>query len=360
VDGYGIFLSKPYRMVDLDHCLQRVLAAANIRVTPLDRATNAERTPARSSEAQPGGAPPSRRPVLGKADGRDDESSGQWSAELSRQLADRAAQQQAVDPGVAKAARRAALMAYDRARSRRLRLVLGFAIGAALGSAIAILGVMAGVLPDPLSIARTEAAPPVETVTGALAAIPPEARPSSPAPVSASLAANVPQMPTAEPQASQPPAATEAHPAPAAPEPAAPSPPPPAPATKMEPMTSGQSASVEPESNQTPLGREEVKEVQARLRSFGFNPGPIDGTAGTMTAGAVTRYQQARGEQQTGTIDRELLAQLRQDPTPQPAQRAVRPEPRAAHPPPPRRADPFEPVRAASERFGQWLDSWLR
>jgi peptidoglycan hydrolase-like protein with peptidoglycan-binding domain len=43
------------------------------------------------------------------------------------------------------------------------------------------------------------------------------------------------------------------------------------------------------------LGREEAKEIQARLRSFGFNPGPVDGVPGGLTEGAITRYQQNRG-----------------------------------------------------------------
>ena len=66
-----------------------------------------------------------------------------------------------------------------------------------------------------------------------------------------------------------------------------------------------------------PLRGEEVREVQKRLQGFGFNPGPADGVAGRMTAGAVMSYQQSRGQPQTGDIDRELLEQLRQDPAPQ-------------------------------------------
>ncbi len=79
-----------------------------------------------------------------------------------------------------------------------------------------------------------------------------------------------------------------------------------------------------------------------------------------MTEGAVRRYQQDRGQPQTGEIDNALLQQLRQDPAPpavqQVAQRAARP----ARSPAPRRSDPFEPVRAAGNRFGQWMDSLVR
>jgi peptidoglycan hydrolase-like protein with peptidoglycan-binding domain len=130
----------------------------------------------------------------------------------------------------------------------------------------------------------------------------------------------------------------------------------------VEPGTPEQPASVKPPSNPAPLAREEVKEVQSRLRSLGFNPGPVDGDAGAMTAAAVTNYQQSRGQAQTGLIDRDLLAQLRQDPAPQPAPRIARadPPPRAAQSVPPRRSDPFEPVRSAGDRVGRWLQSLVR
>jgi peptidoglycan hydrolase-like protein with peptidoglycan-binding domain len=121
-----------------------------------------------------------------------------------------------------------------------------------------------------------------------------------------------------------------------------------------------QPAAVEPMANQAPLQRDEVKEIQARLQSFGFNPGPADGTPGAMTAGAVLRYQQERGQAQTGTIDRDLLEQLRQDPAPQVAQSTATPGARATRSPGPRRSDPFDSVRTAGNRLGRWLDSRLR
>jgi hypothetical protein len=68
--------------------------------------------------------------------------------------------------------------------------------------------------------------------------------------------------------------------------------------------------------SQVRLERNKIQEVQTRLRSFGFNPGPIDGAVGTKTAEAVIKYQQARGQLQTGTVNRELLEQLRQDAAP--------------------------------------------
>lgn len=88
-----------------------------------------------------------------------------------------------------------------------------------------------------------------------------------------------------------------------------------------------------------PLQREEMRELQKRLRGFGYNPGPIDGAAGRLTTAAVMHYQQDRNRSQTGRADRELLDQLREDPLPQvamappeqrTAQRVVRPTRTAA------------------------------
>jgi peptidoglycan hydrolase-like protein with peptidoglycan-binding domain len=112
-----------------------------------------------------------------------------------------------------------------------------------------------------------------------------------------------------------------------------------------------------------PLARDEVREVQTRLLSFGFNPGPLDGTAGPMTRGAATRYQQDRGQPQTGMVDRQLLEQLRQDPAPPVAvaQRAA--PPGVQHAAYARRAqpsDPFESLRAAGDRLGRWMQSLTR
>jgi CheY-like chemotaxis protein len=348
VKGRGMFLSKPYRMVDLDHCLQRFLADPSIG--------RLEGGP-RPSRPQLGAAPPIRRPARGNDVGPGGDISEEWASDLSRQLSERAARQQAVEPGAAKAARRAALTAYERARSRRLRLAVGFAIGAIAGSAIAILGPMAG-LPDPLSAMGTQSASSVEMPTGKPASIEPETK-SSP-----SVTASLPSTPAAAPETNQAPA-TSIQPAPAPPEPAAASPPsrpestapaqPPSTAG-IEPGKAGQAAAVEPAA--TPLGRDEVREVQTRLRSFGFSPGPIDGAAGTMTTRAVMRYQQARGQGQTGTVDRELLTQLREDPAP--AEQTATPEPRPNRVARPRRSDPFDSMRTAAQRAGHWLDSLLR
>jgi peptidoglycan hydrolase-like protein with peptidoglycan-binding domain len=112
-----------------------------------------------------------------------------------------------------------------------------------------------------------------------------------------------------------------------------------------------------------PLGRDEIREVQTKLLSFGFNPGPLDGTAGPMTRNAATRYQQDRGQPQTGMVDRPLLEQLRQDPTP-PVAVAQRAAPsgvqRAAYARRGQSSDPFESLRAAGDRLGRWMQSLTR
>jgi len=310
MEGGGIFLSKPYRLIDLDYCLQRVLST--------DRA----QTDLGASNPRPGGASPNRRPAPHKADGRGDETFKQSMADLSRQLAERAARQRAIDPAAAKAARRAALQAYDRTRGRRLRLVMGFALGAVVGSVMANLLATVG---SPLG-AAAPTAPALSEVASATS-IPDrfestEASPPSPP-------ANVPP---AQPSS----------------------------VVKVGSARPEQPASVAPLPNPTPLRREEVKEVQARLQSFGFNPGPADGVVGTRTASAVMRYQQERGQLQTGTVDRELLDLLRQDTAPQLAQNATSSDGQAARSRGRRRSDPFQPVWAAANRVGQWLEAQVR
>jgi CheY-like chemotaxis protein len=164
LDGYGTFLSKPYRLVDLDYCLQKVLATASIPDNETGGAVTADpatKTNPAPGKAQPGNASPNRPPARGKADRRGDEISDPSMAELSRRLAERAARQRAVDPGAAKAAHRAALQAYDRARARRQRLALAFAVAAIASSGIAYLFPTVGseaVPPSPSAAARPDPA----------------------------------------------------------------------------------------------------------------------------------------------------------------------------------------------------------
>jgi CheY-like chemotaxis protein len=345
--GYGVFLSKPYRMVDLDHCLQRVLVVANRSAGATSRAAMEPGLGRRqASSATPSSPTPSKRPVAPRADGGADDVSGEWMAALSRQLGARAAQQQEVDKAAAKAARRAALQAYDRARERRVRLLLGFAIGAVIASALVIfLGPMVDPPSDPLSATTAESSPAEVAAAQPPAATPPPVPSAPPEPVTPPQLQPIAPAPPQQAAAASPPDTANREPA------ATPS---------MEPRAPEPPASAQP--NPARLARDEVREVQSRLRSMGFNPGPIDGDAGSMTTAAAMHYQQARGQSQTGLIDRDLLAQLREDPTPQPAPHVARadPPPRAMPPPGPRRSDPFEPVRAAGDRFSRWLNSLVR
>ena len=241
-------------------------------------------------------------------------------AALWRRAAERSAQRSAVDPDMAAQARHAALLACDRARTRRLTWLLSLAAGAIGGTAIAALVAAISASPPPTS--ASVAAPSV-----AVAQEPPsrslEASAVEPAPAPAAVV-------------------SEAQPPPAETAPSASAP------------------------NDPPLQSDEVREVQTRLRSFGFNPGPVDGVAGRMTEGAVLRYQQQRAQQRTGAVDRQLLEQLRQDPAPkaqvprQVARRPTRPDPRPTPAPAARRADPMQPLKDGLDGLGRWIDSLLR
>jgi peptidoglycan hydrolase-like protein with peptidoglycan-binding domain len=114
-----------------------------------------------------------------------------------------------------------------------------------------------------------------------------------------------------------------AAPAPAAPPPAAavPAAPDPsaaaaAPAAPDPSATAAAPAAPDPTAAATQMPTAEVREVQNRLRAMGFNPGPVDGSVGPLTENAAKRYQQARGLEVTGAVDRNLLAQLRQETPP--------------------------------------------
>jgi CheY-like chemotaxis protein len=332
VEGYGMFLSKPYRLADLDYCLERVLATARIPASETGGAMTADLSmkanPA-PGNAQPGSVHPNGPPASYEADGRDDDVSKPSIADLSRRLAERAARQGPVDPAVAKEARRAALEAYDCTRTRRRRLVLGLAGGAIVCSTIIYLA---------------------PTVGSRAGAPPPRAPLPEPALlVSIAVATPIPALPDpTSPSTSPSPATNVAYTSPVRP------------AAKEAPAAESQQALGEMALNEVPLQRDEAKEVQARLRSFGFNPGLVDGDPGPMTEGAIRQYQQSRRQPQTGKVDRELLEQLRHDPAPKIVQRTAGPYARPTPSPDPRRPSPFESVRVAGDRLGQWLDSKLR
>ena len=326
----GMFLSKPYRLADLDYCLQKVLAPLRIATSETAADPSSQANPA-PGKAQPSSVHPNGPPASEEAGGRNDDVSKLLIAELSRRLAERAARQRAVDPTAVKTARRAALEAYDRTRARRQRLVLGLAGGAIACSSIIYL---------------------VPTPGSRVAASPSVALPESALLLSIAVATPIPALPDLalpSPAPSPSPAINVAYASAVVPA-----------AVQAAPAADGQLALAEMAPNEAPLRRDEAREVQARLRSFGFNPGPVDGDLGAMTEGAIRRYQQNRGQPQTGKVDRELLQQLRHDPAPKIVQRTAGSYARPTPSPEPRRPNPFESVRAAGDRLGQWLDSRLR
>lgn len=294
----------------------------------------------KAGEAPPGGVRRDARKLLRELDGPVDEHFKQSVAGLSSQLGERAARQSTSDPRAAAEARRAALQAYDLARAQRWKTALR-----AAGVVVATVGVACFTVfiamppdqPSPRPMASRERAVPIE-----LAAVEPTPA-TIPAPPPAANTPSPPVPPAAlaiEPVVAEVAPVTASEPAPVGPAPVGP-------------------ASAEP----PPLRRDEVREVQTKLYSFGFNPGPIDGAVGSMTRAAIAQYQQNRDQPQTGTVDRELLEQLRQDPAPQVAapqvaQRSARPGPaRATGSSAARSSDPFEPLRTAANRFEQWVQS---
>jgi hypothetical protein len=96
-----------------------------------------------------------------------------------------------------------------------------------------------------------------------------------------------------------------------------------------------------------PLPWADIREAQGRLKSLGFDPGPIDGSAGPQTTAAVTKFEQAHGLPQTGVIDKDVLAALRREPgstpppPPAPRPRAQTNQYAAAPPAASRQSNPF-------------------
>lgn len=103
----------------------------------------------------------------------------------------------------------------------------------------------------------------------------------------------------------------------------------------------------------------DIRELQGRLQSLGFDPGPIDGASGPKTIAAVIRYQQVHGLQPTGVADKDMLAELRREPgstapppAPPPRARSTQSYQYASSPPP--RARQSNPLVDALDRlFGR-------
>lgn len=235
-------------------------------------------------------------------------------SDFSRRLGERAAKRTAAGPITAAHERQEALRAYDRARRRKQILVGGFVAGGLIALAIASLAPPSGSppgLPTDIAAAAEPAPQVVAPVTTTTAAVEP---PAPPPPVQI---ASLSDVPVAAP--SQPAAEAPAQPAP----------------------------------GPQPLRPDEVREVQQKLRGFGFDPGPLDGTTGRRTVAAVMRYQESRNLPQTGDVDSDLLEMLRQDRAPE-----------VALPPPPPPRPQYRTRTARQEnpldRLGRWIDSIVR
>lgn len=236
-------------------------------------------------------------------------------ADLSRGLGERLASRP--DALAAAEKRRAALADHDRERSQRLRSVLvttgGGVLSGCIAWAVVMLAQPVDEVPLPAAAAHELRAPVEAAVVAA----------SPPPPVEVAATG-----PVSIPSATRPPAAV-----------AEPSPP--------------------------PLSRDEVRELQTRLRGFGFKPGPIDGAAGPMTLAAATRYREDRGLGRAEVIDRDLLDDLRADPAPRIVVARAAPAPRPARdrPAQPRQAmrgDGFDGLRVAMQDLERWFQSMGR
>jgi hypothetical protein len=121
--------------------------------------------------------------------------------------------------------------------------------------------------------------------------------------------ASAPVAPT--PVASAPQATAPQATAPLAPTPPVPTPPV-APSVSAPAVTKANPPST-PTGGTRPLSNDEVRETQAWLKAFGFDPGPLDGLPGSRTMAAVKRYQATRQAEETGLLNRSLLQQVRKD-----------------------------------------------
>jgi hypothetical protein len=121
--------------------------------------------------------------------------------------------------------------------------------------------------------------------------------------------ASAPVAPT--PVASAPQATAPQATAPLAPTPPVPTPPV-APSVSAPEVTKANPPST-PTGGTRPLSNDEVRETQAWLKAFGFDPGPLDGLPGSRTMAAVKRYQATRQAEETGLLNRSLLQQVRKD-----------------------------------------------
>ena len=133
----------------------------------------------------------------------------------------------------------------------------------------------------------------------------------APAPDANCIEAQAPTPVAPTPVASAPQATAPQATAPLAPTPPVPTPPV-APSVSAPAVTKANPPST-PTGGTRPLSNDEVRETQAWLKAFGFDPGPLDGLPGSRTMAAVKRYQATRQAEETGLLNRSLLRQVRKD-----------------------------------------------
>ncbi|HZQ00139.1 MAG TPA: peptidoglycan-binding protein [Reyranella sp.] len=265
-------------------------------------------------------------------------------ADLSSRLRQRMAQHPPTDPISALKRRQAALKAYDEQRRQKLWLIAGgfgcMVAAGALAWGIVMFAAAGRPASDravgPVQTAHMEPAAPVQTAS----ATPDQA----PAPDAVAVEVTTVPAPDAQPVETR---QAEARPADAQP-------------------PDAQTANTKPEP--PPLPRRDIIAAQQLLAEFGFDPGPIDGTAGPRTLEAVSRYEESRGLPRTGALDAAMLQRLRQDPAPKvmvaqrPASPPPQPQPQYAQAEPPQRRTPavFRPVEMAGRQITIWLSSVFR
>lgn len=90
---------------------------------------------------------------------------------------------------------------------------------------------------------------------------------------------------------------------------------PPIPQAKQQPQQQALQSESSAASNApaTPLGHDDVREMQNQLIALGFDPGPADGQIGPATTAAAQQYDQSRGGNGQVAIDSALLARLKAD-----------------------------------------------
>ncbi len=114
------------------------------------------------------------------------------------------------------------------------------------------------------------------------------------------------QVPVAESKG--PVVPTSASPAPA-PAPEASPPAAPAPPVNAPPQPAAAAPQID---ENAPLTPGEVRDLQARLKALGFDPGDIDGIPGPQTAAAIRRFEASRLLTPTGSVDRRTLQRLKE------------------------------------------------